>query len=61
MIRFWIEKIILISIFIRWKEWSLAREEWNVTYRQMQEARSRAEEINRSAAERLLQATQENS
>ncbi len=54
MVRFWLEKIGLLVIFMWWREWWLVKEEWNLTYRQMEEARGRADELNTYAAQRLL-------
>ncbi len=60
MITFWIDKFRLLAVFIWWREWGLVREEWNLTYLEMQEAQERVDEISRDAEERLLRAIREN-
>ncbi len=54
MLRFWIQKLKFMCIFASSGHWALAREEWKLTKKDLDDAKSRADEINRRAAEQLL-------
>lgn len=53
-LRFYISKAGFLIAFIWWREWELARDEWNITYEELQEAEARLPEIEREIIERLL-------
>lgn len=52
---FWKDKLHLMWAFAWMREWKLLREEWRMTYQEMQEAEANFEETNREAVARLLE------
>ena len=52
--KFCVEKLQFMLTFVRAWEWKLFREEWSITYAEMQDAYLRFEEIEREALGRLL-------
>ncbi len=52
--KFYVEKLQFMLALARSREWKLFREEWSITYAEMQDAHSRFKEIEKEAIERLL-------
>lgn len=61
MLRFWLQKLKFMCIFASSGHWGLVRAEWKLTKKGLDDAKSRSEEINREAADRLLEALREES
>ena len=59
VLKFWLEKFKFMIIFSWWREWTLVSEEWKMTYADLQDARSRSDEICREAVARILDAVEE--
>ncbi len=57
--KFYIMKARFLAAFIWGCEWGLVRDEWNMTYGELEEAMEAADKIMLAAIERILQATEE--
>jgi len=58
-IKFYLGKINLLAHFIWWRKWKLVRDEWNMTYEELEDAKKRLPEIEQEAIERLLNLLEE--
>lgn len=52
-LRFYIDKLKFLTIFIWLREWKLVKCEWDMTYSDWIDAQNRWEEINKEAVRRL--------
>ena len=56
VLKFWLKKFELMALLAYMREWMLFREEWKVTYAQLQEARDnsyKTYKLYREACDRL--------
>ena len=51
---FYISKAGFLIAFVWWREWKLVRDEWNMAYEELQEAKAHLPETERKIIERLL-------
>ncbi len=58
-LKFYVEKADMLFHFIWWRNWKLVRDEWNMTYGELEEARKNLPEIERKALERLTKTIEE--
>jgi len=58
-LKFYLDKAYFLTCFIWWRDWKLVRDEWNMSYGEMEEARKNFPEIERKALERLIKAIEE--
>lgn len=58
-LKFYIEKAHFLAAFIWWRDWKLVRDEWNMTYKEREEARENFPETERKALDRLIKGIEE--
>jgi hypothetical protein len=54
VLKFWIEKFKFMSYFAWHREWMLVKEEWKVTYSQMQSTQADSYRLYRESCARIL-------
>jgi hypothetical protein len=57
-IKFYLGKIKFLFHFIRWREWELVKDEWGMTYEELEDAKKRLPGIKKAALLRILEASE---